>query len=203
MAGCANYITKPFEPDLLMSEVRKYVKPALIPMTPYKPKKKAAEKTEATHKGSTDNKTEMLAAQLAGLILPDADQKNPAAKEKNSSARLEPQSPEPVSVRADDLPAPDNKQPVPTPPQHAQPEEPKPETLSAVAEEGTAQLDKLLAELEQDDDIATPAQPTEPFRSRCPGCRTVFRNVRPDDYDKHARCKKCGSRFHLGDHLVV
>jgi twitching motility two-component system response regulator PilG len=213
MAGCANYITKPFEPDLLMSEVRKYVKPALIPMTPHKPKKKAPEaplpynkatqKNGPVHKDATDDNTEVLAAQLAGLVLPGTDQESPAAEEKNGSARLKPQSPEPVSVRADDLPAPDNTQPVPTPPQHAQPEEPKPETLSAVAEEGTAQLDKLLAELEQDDDIATPARPTEPFRSRCPGCRTVFRNVRPDDYDKHARCKKCGSRFHLGDHLVV
>jgi hypothetical protein len=146
-----------------------------------------------------------LSDQLAGLVLPDNAHNNPAANAKDFNIRLTQQEPEMVSVRADDLPPlPDETQPmpVPPPPQHFQRETPKPAAVSSVTAAGT-ELDKLLAELNQDDDIDIPARPREPFRSRCPGCRTVFRNVRPDDYDKHARCKKCGSRFHLGDHLVV
>ena len=145
-----------------------------------------------------------LSDQLAGLVLPDSAHDSPAANAKDFNIQLTQQEPEPISVRADDLPPlPEDTQPMPPPPQPLQRETPKPATVSSVAAAGTNELDKLLAELNEDDDIDTPARPREPFRSRCPGCRTVFRNVRPDDYDKHARCKKCGSRFHLGDHLVV
>jgi uncharacterized C2H2 Zn-finger protein len=183
-------------------------------MTPYKPKKKtpevarhnqAIENPDVAHKETTDDNERLLADQLADLALP-GDQATPVGIQ-NAPAWTTPQSPEPVSVRADDLPPlPEKPQPEPKPDPPPQTPDAKPTeqvTLSEAAGAGTVALDKLLSELDQDEDIVTPARPGEPFRSRCPGCRTVFRNVRSDDYDKHARCKKCSTRFHLGDHLVV
>ncbi len=209
MAGCSNYIAKPFEPDLLISEVRKYVKPALIPMTPHKARRKApgAEPPQDVPAGSAadtaaaGDSARLLNDRLSGLAMPAAPPVAPEGGMHDFSTRPAAQAAAPISIRADDLP------PLPggdTPPAaQAQREEEKPEALTPIAARGTIEFDKLLADLDQDNEIAEPRRPRDPFRSRCPGCRVIFKNVRPDDYDKHARCKKCGTRFHLGDNFVV
>jgi len=216
MSGCSNYITKPFAPDMLISEVRKHVKPALIPMSPHKAKKKPAEAHSSSDQADaqndvpkakdTDGSAQQLSDQLAGLELPGNAHDMTVSGLETAPATTAPQPPEPVSVKADDLPSLTEKkqsaaeeQP-PAPPREQVPE---PEKLPNISKEGADALDKLLSGLEQKDENVPPSPPLEPFRSRCPGCRIVFKNVRPDAYDKQARCKKCGSRFHLGDHRVV
>jgi twitching motility two-component system response regulator PilG len=214
MSGCSSYITKPFEPDLLISEVRKHVKPALIPMSPHKTKKKPAKarsssapadaQREVPKTKSTDDSAQKLADQLAGLKLPERDDVMTVSGLDAPLIRQEPRPPEPVSGKADQLPSlPEETQPETSAQPPEPPRKPEPEKLPDISKEGSDALDKLLSSLEQEDEYTPPAPPQEPFRARCPGCRIIFRNVRPDNYDKHARCKKCGERFHLGDNRVT
>jgi twitching motility two-component system response regulator PilG len=213
MSGCSTYITKPFEPDLLISEVRKHVKPALIPMSPHKTKKKPAKarsssapadaQREVPKTKSTDGSAQKLADQLAGLELPDRDD-GMTVSVGAPLTRQEPRPPEPVSVKADELPSlPEETQQETAAQPPECPREPEPEKLPDISKEGSYALDKLLSNLEQEDEDTPPARPQEPFRTRCPGCRIIFRNVRPENYDKRARCKKCGERFHLGDNRAT
>ena len=236
MAGSANYITKPFEPNNLVREIEKFVKVA----RPERPAPAAA-RQPATAQGPApaqprggapiDKPADPAAARqltqkLSGIYIPPGASAGAAARHAQQqpaaavsaprgqqAARPEPQppaAPRRPSPKHSDEPEikifyhTDAPAAAPEPPQqHEHTPEPA-QVRQPAAQPAGAQQVPFAAGRPAQQPQATPAKaapaPAQPppgglLKATCSGCGTVYANIKPEHVGKHARCKKCGTRF--------
>lgn len=267
MAGSANYITKPFEPNHLVKEIEKFVKTQKAPAAAPKQPSAAPQASATAGRGTVVKPVDAEAAQkiskkLSGIYIPTAmplrslgistampggtalpgeiDKKPtfggeqpqaPAAKRPAPKLNDEPEikifyhnesaaapPPEPAGV-----PSPTNKASsgdVP-PQERALPSAVQPPTGAGseirAALNTSPQASKNIAppvpgvqpasvrstppsaEARHTASPSAPraAAPPQPgtIKASCPGCGTIYTNIKPEHIGKYARCKKCETRF--------
>ncbi|MBN2108197.1 MAG: response regulator [Deltaproteobacteria bacterium] len=257
MAGSANYITKPFEPNHLVKEIEKFVKTDRAPAPPPPAKKSAAAQAPATAgrgiavKPADAEAAKQISKKLSGIYIPTA---MPSGSTGASQAL--PNGAVPAGVGEKQTapggappPAPAAKRPMPK--LNDEPEikifyhsesaaAPPPDQAGAPspanrASDGSGQkraaAPAAAAPAQASKNISPPAagvqsqpvrsappgaevrhtappaaQPsaapraaaqTQPggIKASCPGCGTIYTNIKPEHIGKYARCKKCQTRF--------
>jgi hypothetical protein len=264
MAGSANYITKPFEPNHLVKEIEKFVKTDRAPAPPPPAKQPAAAQAPATAgrgiavKPVDAEAAKQISKKLSGIYIPTAmpSGSTGAGLALPSAAVLSGGGEKQTASGGAQPPAPAAKRPMPK--VNDEPEikifyhneataAPPPEQAGAPsinrASDGSGQeraaAPAAAAPAQASKNISPPtaglqaqpvrsappgaevrhtappaAQPsaaprpaappplraaaqTQPssIKASCPGCGTIYSNIKPEHIGKYARCKKCETRF--------
>jgi twitching motility two-component system response regulator PilG len=266
MAGSANYITKPFEPNHLVKEIEKFVKTdrAPAPPPPAKQPVSAAQAPATAGRGIAVKPVDAEAAKqiskkLSGIYIPTAMPSGStgaspalpggaalsgAAEKQTTAGGAQPQAPatkrpalkqndEPeikIFYHSESAAAPPPEQAGTPSPANRASDGRGQERPAAPAAAAPAQASKNIsppaaglqpqpvrtappgAEVRhtappaaQPSAAPRPAAPpplraaaqTQPgsIKASCPGCGTIYTNIKPEHIGKYARCKKCETRF--------